>query len=188
MSEAISERSVSMSKSSLSRFKDFLANYPEGGVIIAALALIVFFSLATEHFLSVSSFHSMLNLATIWGITAVGVALLMISGEFDLSVGSVLGLSAVEVAIMMSVGIPSSIAVLMMILICVAIGLLQGLVVVKFGIPSFIITLAGMMIWRGVIFLQIKGGYREVKQDDPFFQIFSYRTPFKIFPLIVSEM
>ena len=31
------------------------------------------------------------------------------------------------------------------------------------------------MIWRGVIFLQIKGGYREVKQDDPFFQIFSYR-------------
>ena len=164
-----------MSKSSLARFKDFLANYPEGGVIIAALALIVFFSLATEHFLSVSSFHSMLNLATIWGITAVGVALLMISGEFDLSVGSVLGLSAVEVAIMMSVGIPSSIAVLMMILICVAIGLLQGLVVVKFGIPSFIITLAGMMIWRGVIFLQIKGGYREVKQDDPFFQIFSYR-------------
>jgi simple sugar transport system permease protein len=175
MSEIISEKGVSMSKSSLVRFKDFLANYPEGGVIIGALALIVFFSLATEHFLTVSSFRSMLNLAAIWGITAVGVALLMIGGEFDLSVGSVLGLSAVGVAIMVTVGIPTSIAVVMMLIICVAIGLVQGLFVVKFGIPSFIITMAGMMIWRGVIFLQIRGGYREVKQDDPFFQIFSYR-------------
>jgi len=165
-----------MSKSSLVRFKDFLANRPEGGAFIGIVALLVFFSLGTEHFLTLKSFGSMLTMMAIWGIVAMGVTLLMISGEFDLSVGSVLGLSALSVAVVAKAGIPSPIVVVMMLIICVAIGLLHGLAVVKLGIPSFIITLAGMMICRGIMLtMTSKWGFIYVPREDALFQFLSYQ-------------
>ena len=165
-----------MSKSSLARFKDFLANRPEGGAFIGIVALLVFFSLGTEHFLTLKSFGSMLTMMAIWGIVAMGVTLLMISGEFDLSVGSVLGLSALSVAVVAKAGIPSPIVVVMMLIICVAIGLLHGLAVVKLGIPSFIITLAGMMICRGIVHtMTYKWGLIYVPREDALFQFLSYQ-------------
>jgi simple sugar transport system permease protein len=178
-----------MSKSALVRLKAFLANRPEGGAIVGVVALFVFFSLGTEHFLAVKSFRSMLTLAAYWGIAAGGVTLLMISGEFDLSVGSMLGLSAMGVALMVNAGLPSPIAVVMMLIVCVAFGLLQGLAVVKLGIPSFIITLGGMLLFRAITYLihlvVVQGDYVRVPQDDAFYQILSYRfeSGFNITPL-----
>ena len=105
----------------------------------------------------------------------MGFTLLIISGEFDLSVGSVLALSGVLVIFMVNAGLPAPIAVVIMLILGVAIGLLNGLIVVKLGVPSFIVTLAAMLFWRGVI-LVITGAL-PVSPDhkSAFFEIFSYR-------------
>ena len=164
-----------MLKSISDRLRGLFTKHPEVGAGVVTLMLFILFAWWGENFLSVYSLNTMLFVVAEWGIIALGFTLLMIAGEFDISVGSVLALCGVLAIFMLNAGLPPPIAVVMTLIIGVAIGLLHGLAVVKLGIPSFIITLAGMMIWRGVIFLQIKGGYREVKQDDPFFQIFSYR-------------
>ena len=162
-----------MSKSSLARFKDFLANRPEGGAFIGIVALLVFFSLGTEHFLTLKSFGSMLTMMAIWGIVAMGVTLLMIAGEFDISVGSVLALCGVLAILMLNTGLPPTIAVVMTIIIGVAIGLLHGLAVIKLGVPSFIVTLAGMMFWRGVILVTTEAFPVSPDHKSAFFDIFS---------------
>jgi simple sugar transport system permease protein len=117
----------------------------------------------------------MLTLSAEWGIVALGVALLMISGEFDLSVGSVWGLSSLMATLMVNAGVASPIAVVIVLIGAVAFGLGQGLAVVKLGVPSFIITLGTMVSLRGIIYLTTSGNYVQVPRGDAFFQIFSYR-------------
>ena len=109
------------------------------------------FSLWAENFLSVYAQNTMLFVLAEWGIIALGFTLLMIAGEFDLSVGSVMALSGVLTIFMVNAGLPAPIAAVMTLIIGVAIGLLHGLAVVKLGVPSFIVTLAAMMFWRGVV-------------------------------------
>ena len=76
----------------------------------------------------------------------------------------------------MAAGVPGGASVILVLLICLSIGLLQGVVVVKTGIPSFIVTLGGLMWWRGVIFALTTGGHPSwVPRDDAFLQIFSHQ-------------
>ena len=166
-----------MPKSVLARLSGFLINRPEGGAYVATLIVFVVFVFWAENFLSVVSVSSMLILVAELGIVALGVTLLMIGGEFDLSVGSVLALSGVLTILMVDAGVPSWLAVLVMLTLAVGIGLLQGLIVIKMGIPSFIVTLAGLMFWRTVILVSVEGFTRQIvhPKDDAFFKIFSYR-------------
>ena len=161
----------------MSRRASGIFTRPEGAAAVGAVLIWVLFAgAAGPAFRSMAGTASYLNAAAPLGILAVGVALLMIGGEFDLSVGSIWGLSAVFVPSMMSDGIPSWIAVVLMLTAAVAIGVLHGAIVVKIGIPSFIVTLAGLMFWRGVVFVSTGGFPRfDVEVDDAFFQIFSYK-------------
>jgi simple sugar transport system permease protein len=88
-------------------------------------------------------------------IIAVGAALLMIAGEFDLSVGSMIGFAGMMIAIFsVTLGWPVWQAILVTFALCMAIGALNGLIVVRTGLPSFIVTLAFLFILRGfTIFL-----------------------------------
>ena len=88
-------------------------------------------------------------------IIAVGACLLMIAGEFDLSVGSMIGFAGMLVAIFsVTFGWPVWTAILLTFVICVAIGGLNGFIVIRTGLPSFIVTLAFLFILRGfTIFL-----------------------------------
>ncbi len=107
------------------------------------------------------------------GIVAFGVTLLMIAGEFDLSVGSVLGLSALSVPLMMSVGVPALPAILLGFVIAASIGAINGMLVTRTRAPSFIVTLGALFFWRGVV-LMLTGGFPvRVDRDEPIFQIFS---------------
>jgi simple sugar transport system permease protein len=108
-------------------------------------------------------------------IIAVGACLLMIAGEFDLSVGSMIGFAGMMIAIFgVTFGIPMWIAILMTFAICIAFGALNGYIVVKTGLPSFIVTLATLFILRGfTIFIPqtaerktIIGGIREAAEGD----------------------
>ena len=94
---------------------------------------------------------SYLQVSSEIGILAVGVALLMIAGEFDLSIGSLIGFSSMSMTLLtveanMSIPLASSCALLLTIFV----GYCNGLTVVKSGLPSFIITLGSLFIVRGL--------------------------------------
>jgi len=108
-------------------------------------------------------------------IIAVGACLLMIAGEFDLSVGSMIGFSGMLIAIFsVTLGWPVWMSILVTFAICIAIGALNGFVVVRTGLPSFIVTLAFLFILRGfTIYLPqlierktIIGGVKDVAEGD----------------------
>lgn len=88
-------------------------------------------------------------------IIAVGACLLMIAGEFDLSVGSMIGFAGMIIAILsVTLGWPVWQAIIVTFILCTAIGGLSGYIVVRTGLPSFIVTLAFLFILRGfTIFL-----------------------------------
>ncbi len=91
------------------------------------------------------------------GIIALSVALLMISGEFDLSVGSVSAVAAYVMAMLYQLGLNPFLAMAIAVGSGMAAGTINGLITVKFGIPSFIVTLGTMMMWRGIVSLGTAG-------------------------------
>lgn len=84
-------------------------------------------------------------------IIAVGACMLMIAGEFDLSVGSMIGFSGMILALLMTVGgVPCWAAILITFALSMALGAVNGLLVIRTGLPSFIVTLAFLYILRGM--------------------------------------
>lgn len=143
------------------------------GAAIAGLITFVVFMIIAPNFLTAPSLSAVLAIAAEAGIVAFGVTLLMIAGEFDLSIGSVLGLSALSVPLMMSAGIPAVLAILIGFAIAATIGAINGVLVTRTRAPSFIVTLGALFFWRGVV-LMLTGGFPvRVNRDEPVFQIFS---------------
>lgn len=124
----------------------------EVGVIAALLLLVAFFSFIEPAFLSERNIRAILNVVSFVGIIAIGQTILMVAGEFDLSVGSVAGLSAVVAAkLMTALALPVPLAILGGIGVGALIGLVNGLIVVKLKIPAFIQTLGMLFIGQGLI-------------------------------------
>lgn len=124
----------------------------EVGVIAALLLIVAFFYAMEPAFLSMRNLRAILNVVSFVGIIAVGQTILLISGEFDLSVGSVAGLSAVVAGkLMMALALPVPLAIFGGVGVGASIGLLNGLIVVRFRIPAFIQTLGMLFIGQGLI-------------------------------------
>jgi ribose transport system permease protein len=121
--------------------------------VVAALAVIVLLFYAIEPaFLSDRNLRAIFTVVSFVGIIAIGQTILLVNGEFDLSVGSVAGLSAVGSAKMMTaLALPVPAAILGGVLIGASVGLLNGLVVVRLRIPAFIQTLGMLFIGQGLI-------------------------------------
>ena len=138
------------SASSVSRVRQRLSDSSEVVVLLSFTAIFLFFALRADHFLSLLSLTNILTLASVKGIFVVGVAMLMISGEFDLSVGSILAVAAFVFAITLEGGLPALPAMLLALAVSASLGLINGLIVVRSGIPSFITTLGTMLAYRGI--------------------------------------
>ncbi|RUW89775.1 ABC transporter permease, partial [Mesorhizobium sp. M8A.F.Ca.ET.059.01.1.1] len=131
----------------------------EVGVLAAMALLIAFFWLLEPAFLSERNIRAILNVVSFVGIIAIGQTILLVAGEFDLSVGSVAGLSAVVAAKLMTAAVlPVTVGILGGIGVGALIGLLNGLIVVRLGIPAFIQTLGMLFIGQGLIQV-VTGGY-----------------------------
>lgn len=131
----------------------------EVGVIAALVLIAGFFYLLEPAFLSGRNTRAIFNVVSFVGIIAVGQTILLISGEFDLSVGSVAGLSAVVAGkLMTAAALPVPLAILGGLGVGAALGLLNGLIVVRLGIPAFIQTLGMLFIGQGLIQV-VTGGY-----------------------------
>jgi simple sugar transport system permease protein len=137
---------------SISPWRRFLAR-PEFGSLSGAVLVFALFG-------AVAGGSGMFNpegivnwgtVAAFLGIVAVGAALLMIGGEFDLSIGSMIGFAGMMVAIpALYWGWPLWLSTLFTFGLCMALGAFNGYVVVKTGLPSFIVTLAFFFVLRGL--------------------------------------
>jgi simple sugar transport system permease protein len=129
-----------------------LVRRPEFGAFVGAIIVFAFFAVAgTNGFLTEKGTASWLNTAAELGVLAIPIGLLMIAGEFDLSVGSVIG----GAAMIVSVGsgyhdLPLWLSVVFAIVAGAAIGLGNGLITVRTGLPSFIVTIAALFIVAGL--------------------------------------
>jgi simple sugar transport system permease protein len=129
----------------------------EATIAIITIATILFFYSLQPAFLSDINVGTLLSITPELGIPALGITVLMIAGEFDLSIGSVFGFVPLFAAELMRIGTPVEFAIALALLTSILIGLIHGIITVKSGIPSFITTLGGMLIWRGAALL-ITGG------------------------------
>jgi simple sugar transport system permease protein len=133
------------------RFAEGLLRRRESGPLLAAVVLVIIFSSASSKFFSASEISGLTSLASSVGIVAIGVSFLMISGEFDLSVGAVFAISAVLFGKLLSdAHFLDIMALLAVVAIAAGIGLVNGLITTVFGIPSFITTLAMLLVVQGV--------------------------------------
>lgn len=132
-------------------FRKTLLDTPELAALGGAVLVWVFFALvAGAPFRTAEGTAAWLNAAAPLGILAVSVALLMIGGEFDLSVGSVIGASGMTLMLLTAEGgWPLGPAILATLAIATAIGLANGLLVIKTGVPSFLVTLGTLFVLRG---------------------------------------
>jgi simple sugar transport system permease protein len=125
---------------------------PEIGVAGGAMATWAVFAIAAgAPFRSLAGTAAFLNAAAPLGILAVAVALLMIAGEFDLSVGSLIGAAGMLLMLLTAEsGWPLGPAIAATAALCVGVGLVNGWLVIRTGLPSFIVTLASLFILRGL--------------------------------------
>jgi simple sugar transport system permease protein len=156
-----------------------VATLREAGALLSAIIVAVVFSVWTPYFLTLESITSILVVTSEMAILAMPVTLLMIAGEFDLSVGSVLGLCSVLVPwLMVTWTVPPIASVIIAFAVALLIGYLHGSLVHRLQIPSFIVTLAGLLFWRGVVFVLTQGFPVRVPPDQVwFFQVFAHRFP-----------
>lgn len=130
-----------------------LLRTPELGLVTASALAVLIFSLINSAFLSHANLESILRTIAFIGIIAVGQAILLVSGEFDLSVGSVAGFSAVFAAwLMTQAGWSVALALVAALLAGAAIGMINGLLTVRVGLPAFVVTLGMLLVAKG-------GGY-----------------------------
>ncbi|MBW8482537.1 ABC transporter permease [Actinomadura parmotrematis] len=127
-----------------------LLGRPELGALIGAIVLFAFFSAVADAFRQAGSFSTVLYASSTFGIMAVGVSLLMIGGEFDLSAGVMVTTSALVAALVsyqLTLNVWAGVAVSLA--VTLALGFLNGLLYVRTGLPSFIVTLATFFMLAG---------------------------------------
>jgi simple sugar transport system permease protein len=150
------ENQPSSAASSLAR----LLRRPEFGALAGTLLIILFFAAFAGHtgLFTARGLVNVLQVSAELGILAVAVALLMIGGEFDLSIGSMIGFAGIVIGLGVTVfDLPIELTVLLAFVIAVAVGYVNGLLVVRTGLPSFIVTLAALFILRGLTLAVTRG-------------------------------
>jgi simple sugar transport system permease protein len=151
----------------------------ELGVLLSLVLVAAGFQLVSEsRFIEAQTWGNILLLSVEIGLVAIGVTLLMIAGEFDLSVGSNFAFSGMLFALLVvQLHWAPGVAFLVTLAAASAIGGLNALVTLVTGIPSFISTLGALMIWRGLV-LAVSGGWPLSLEDEPARMLRALAGPF----------
>jgi len=135
-------------------------------VLIGLVAIWLTFYLANERFLSAVNLTNLMLQISAMGTLSAGIVLVLLLGEIDLSVGAVSGLAAAVMAVLnVKYDWPAVPSLLAGLLTGAAIGLFQGLWITRFRVPSFVVTLAGLLGWQGAL-LYVLGGTGTVNIND----------------------
>ncbi|HEX7460961.1 MAG TPA: ABC transporter permease [Dermatophilaceae bacterium] len=137
--------------------------------VVAGLLLVsVLFQSLNSHFLTTGNLVNLLVQAAVFSLLAMGEVFALLLGEIDLSAGFVAGLSAVVMAelVQPAHGWPWWAAIAAALVVCALIGLLQGTLITRLGLPSFVVTLAGFLFWQGVMLYILGDGGSILIQDN----------------------
>ncbi|MCP4380729.1 MAG: ABC transporter permease [Hyphomicrobiales bacterium] len=137
--------------------------------VLLALAVIwIYFGITEPAFLSSRNFYFLFMQSAVVGTLAVGITVVLILGDIDLSVAANSGVCAALLAVLIaSAGFPGPVACLVAMVVGVILGTSQGLLVAYVGIPSFVVTLAGLLGFQGLM-LKILGIQGAINVRDPF--------------------
>ena len=150
----------------MKRFLKIYMEKPELAAAVLLVLLAVVFQVRSDgFFFSPENLRGILGLIPETGLVSIGVTLLMISGEFDLSVGSVFALMPMVAGTLMEGGVGFVPAVLAGLAVAAVVGLINGLITLRFGIPSFITTLGMLFIARSLTVV-ISGGFPPLLPDN----------------------
>jgi len=141
------------------RLKQFLKNNSrEVGLVVALVVMTALFGAINPLYVSPANITDIINQATIYGLMALGMTFIVISGGIDLSIGSVLALIGVIVANMAVAGVHPLLCVAVGIAIGFGVGAMNGFMVAKMNLQPFVATLGAMSFIRGFAYV-ISGGY-----------------------------
>jgi D-xylose transport system permease protein len=138
-------------------------------IIVGLIIIAIVFQSQNDRFLTAGNFVNLIVQSAAFATIAMGIVFVLLLGEIDLSVGYVSGVAGVIAAVLL---IPDGnevgtwIAVILALASGAAIGTLHGVIITKIGIPSFVVTLAGLIAWNGVVLLLIGSRGTVVLQND----------------------
>lgn len=135
----------------------FSLDWSSAGILAVLAIMVVLFSSLNPNFLTQRNLGNILRQVSIIGVCAVGMTAVVLTGGIDLSVGSVIGLSAVLGAMLMSSGVAIPVAILVALVLGVVAGLFNAFCVTVLRIPPLVTTLGTWTAWRGLIYV-ITGG------------------------------
>ncbi|WP_435854649.1 sugar ABC transporter permease [Streptomyces triculaminicus] len=135
-------------------------------VVVGLIIIGLVFQLRDSAFLGAENLSNLFVTAAGTGLIAVGIVFVLILGEIDLSVGSVSGLAAATFAVLnVNHGMPEWLALVVAILSGTVVGALHGFFFARIGVPAFVVTLAGLLGWNGLM-LQVLGSNGTINLDD----------------------
>jgi simple sugar transport system permease protein len=139
---------------------------PEMAALVLLIVLVIVFQIQSGGiFLSANNLRGIFGILPEIGLMVIGVTILMICGEFDLSVGSVFALMPMTMAVLMADGAPFILAFIAGMAVCAVIGFVNGFLTIKYNIPSFITTLGMLFIARSLTIV-ISGGFPPLLPTD----------------------
>ncbi|SLN46611.1 Inner membrane ABC transporter permease protein YjfF [Aquimixticola soesokkakensis] len=161
-----------------------LMKRPELGAVAGLVLVLVFFLITADRSMfTLAGVINFMTPAAQLGILAIGASLLMIGGEFDLSIGSMVAFSGLFfAAATVTMGLPLIVAIPLTFVFSAAVGAVNGAIVIRSGLPSFIVTLAFLFILRGLSLVGLKlatggstqlRGVRDVVETDWLAPVFS---------------
>jgi len=138
-------------------------------IIVGLIIIAIVFQTQNDRFLTASNFVNLIVQSAAYTTIAMGIVFVLLLGEIDLSVGYVSGVAGVIVTILLIPDgneVPTVVAIVAALGAGAAIGAFHGILFAKVGIPSFVVTLAGLIAWNGVVLLLIGSRGTVILQDD----------------------
>jgi D-xylose transport system permease protein len=138
-------------------------------IIVGLIVIAIVFQSQNDRFLTASNFVNLIVQTAPYAVIAMGVTFALLLGEIDLSIGFVSGVGGVLTAILLTPDgneLPTAVVFAIVLGAGLAIGTLHGLIITKIGVPSFVVTLAGLLAWNGVVLLLIGDRGTVILQND----------------------
>ena len=138
-------------------------------IIVGLIVICIVFQTQNDRFLTAGNFVNLIVQTAPYAVIAMGVTFALLLGEIDLSIGFVSGVGGVLVALLLAPDgneMATAPAIALALLAGLGIGLLHGLIITKVGVPSFVVTLAGLLAWNGVVLLLIGSKGTVILQND----------------------
>jgi D-xylose transport system permease protein len=138
-------------------------------IVVGLIIIAIVFQFQNDRFLTSGNFVNLIVQTAPYAVIAMGVTFALLLGEIDLSIGFVSGVGGVLTAILLTPdkSVPPTWIVLVIVIAAgLGIGMLHGLIITKVGVPSFVVTLAGLLAWNGVVLLLIGSKGTVILQND----------------------